>query len=155
MSKDRFERKAYRRSPGRQYGYDYDPLQNGRADASLPGDRRSSNGEDASRSSGPLAPRPDPRRTRQLLRQSIIASKYRPTTLNDEEVEQEQGYDELDPRAHQYTNEDDYDDYEEREDSTLYGNRLRARNGGTPLADARRSPQAPAPVSQQYSETRE
>src|ERR1700687_868916 len=113
MSKDRFERKAYRRSPGRQYGYDYDPLQNGRADASLPSDRWSSNGEGASRSSGPLAPRPNPRRTRQLLRQSIIASKYQLPNLNEGEVEQEQGYNELDARAQQYTNEDDYDDYEE------------------------------------------
>ena len=134
MTKDRFERKAYRRSPGRQYGYDYDPMrssnqngssQNGRGEASLTGDRWSSNGGASNRSSGPLAPRPDPRRTRQLLRQSIIASKYHSTTLNEDDAEQ--GYDELNARAQQYANEDELDDYEESEDSTLYSNRFRVR----------------------------
>jgi len=164
MSKDRFERKAYRRSPGRQYGYDYDPMrssnqngssQNGRGEASLTGDRWSSNGGAVNHSSGPLAPRPDPRRTRQLLRQSIIASKYPSTTITEDDAEQ--GYDALDARAQQYANEEvDYDDYEEREDNALYSNRFRARNSGSvPLADARRSPQPPASASQQYIETRD
>ena len=68
-----------------------------------------------------------------------------------------QGYNELDARAQQYANEeDDYDDYEEREDNALYSNRFRARNGGSvPLADARRSPQPPTSASQQYIETRD
>jgi hypothetical protein len=157
MSKDRFERKAYRRSPGRQYGYDYDPLraqsqsgssQSGRGGASQSGDQWSSDSGIGNSPSGPLAPRPNPRRTRQLLRQSIIASKNRSTTLPEEDVEQD--YDELD--APQYTNEE-LQRYEENEDSTLYGNRYRARNGEVPLADPRRSYQLPAPGSQQYIET--
>ncbi|HYT35148.1 MAG TPA: hypothetical protein VEL69_08940 [Ktedonobacteraceae bacterium] len=157
MSKDRFERKAYRRSPGRQYGYDYDPLraqgqggssQSGRGGASQSDDQWSSDSGTGNTPSGPLAPRPNPRRTRQLLRQSIIASKYRSTTLPEEDVEQD--YDELD--VPQYTNEE-LQSYEEDEDSTLYGNRYRARNGEIPLADPRRSYQLPASASQRYIET--
>ena len=81
MTKDHFERRAYRKSPGRQYGYDYDPLRNqkrsgnsqsGRLDDSLAGDRSSTHGGTTSRGSSrpalQLAQRPDPRRTRQLLR---------------------------------------------------------------------------------------
>src|SRR5207244_4831269 len=108
MSKDRFERKAYRRSPGRQYGYDYDPMrspnQNGRGEASLTGDRWSSNGGAVNHSSGTLAPRPDPRRTRQLLRQSIISSKYPSTTLIEDDAVQ--GYNELAARAQTSQKED-------------------------------------------------
>jgi len=62
MSKDPLERRSYRKSPGRQYGYDYDPL-------------RSQSGSTASKPDALLVQRPDPRRTRQFLRQSIIASK--------------------------------------------------------------------------------
>src|SRR5215471_18761877 len=62
MSKDPLERRSYRKSPGRQYGYDYDPL-------------RSQSGSTTSRSYALLVQRPDPRRTRQFLRQSIIAGK--------------------------------------------------------------------------------
>ena len=62
MSKDALERRSYRKSPGRQYGYDYDPL-------------RSQSGSTPSRSSALLVQRPDPRRARQFLRQSIIAGK--------------------------------------------------------------------------------
>ncbi|GER88169.1 hypothetical protein KDW_23310 [Dictyobacter vulcani] len=77
MSNDQSERRMYRKSPGRQYGYEYDPL-NSQSGSRAP------NGETASRSGMLLAQRPDPRRTRQLMRQSIIASK-RP---NEEETEQ-------------------------------------------------------------------
>lgn len=69
MEKDHSERRTYRKSPGRQYGYEYDPL-------------RSQSGSTASKAGAPLVQRPDPRRTRQLLRQSIIASKR---TSNEEE----------------------------------------------------------------------
>src|SRR5690242_14237584 len=62
MSKDPLERKSYRKSPGRQYGYDYNPLQ-------------SQSGLTTSRPDALLVQRPDPRRTRQFLRQSIIAGK--------------------------------------------------------------------------------
>jgi hypothetical protein len=70
MSKDPLGRRSYRKSPGRQYGYDYDPL-------------RSQSGSVASKPSGLLVQRPDPRRTRQFLRQNIIASK-RSSTENTE-----------------------------------------------------------------------
>ncbi len=156
MTKERFERRAYRRSPGRQY--DYDPLnsQNRNAstqieqeDASPETDRWSSNGETGSRSSGQLAPRPNPRRTRQLLRQSIIASKYHSTTLPEEDAEQD--YDQVD--TDQYTNEDEqraYQASEETDDGTLYSNRYRARSGAPPARTYHPiQPSAP----QQYSET--
>jgi hypothetical protein len=156
MTKERFERRAYRRSPGRQY--DYDPLnsQNRNAstqirqeDGSQEADRWSSNGETGSRSSGPLAPRPNPRRTRQLLRQSIIASKYHSTTLSEEDAEQD--YDQVD--TDQYTDEDEQRAYhasEETDDGMLYSNRYRARSGA-PAARPYRPIQPSA--SQQYIET--
>ncbi|QBD79835.1 hypothetical protein EPA93_29190 [Ktedonosporobacter rubrisoli] len=81
---DRSERKTYRRSPGRQYGYEYDPLHSRGEHTSVPS--RQLSGELKSRSGTLLSQRPDPRRTRQLLRQNIIASKAR---LGDEELEQE------------------------------------------------------------------
>ena len=158
--KDRFERKAYRRSPGRQYGYDYDPLggqkqigssQSGRANTSLPGERwpsrDDSNSQGVSRSSGQLAPRPDLRRTRQLLRQSILASKSHATALPEEETEQQ---DEV-LQAHHSEPHDDQDLYEEQDDSTLFSNRYRTRNGGQ--APSRRSVVAPPypPAPQEYT----
>jgi hypothetical protein len=90
--KDRPERRTYRRSPGRQYGYEYDPLrtqntggQNQRLDTSSLNGQRPATEDSTTRTtgriSGPLAPRPDPRRTRQLIRQSIIASKSRSALL--------------------------------------------------------------------------
>jgi hypothetical protein len=163
MSKDRFERKAYRRSPGRQY--DYDPLnsqnrngsnsgstRNRRGDTSQAADRWPSNGDANRRTSGQLAPRPNLRRTRQLLRQSIISSKYQSTTLPEEDVEQD--YAELDDE--QYTNEEEEHAYhvdEASSDDALYSNRYRARNGGAPQAGAYRPVQLPP--SQQYIETGE
>lgn len=156
MTKERFERRAYRRSPGRQY--DYDPLhsqnrdastQIGQEDGSPEADRWSSNGETGSHSSGQLAPRPNPRRTRQLLRQSIIASKYHSTTLPEEDAEQD--YDQVD--SDQYTDEDEQRAYhasEETDDGMLYSNRYRARSGA-PAARPYR-PIQPS-ESQQYIET--
>src|SRR5712692_8094408 len=99
MTKDRYERRTYRKSPGRQYGYDYDPLrsqrtgtsQSGRLDASTTGDPWLSRGEANNRSSGQLAQRPDPRRTRQLLRQSILAGKSHSTPLHENVSEQQDG----------------------------------------------------------------
>lgn len=75
MSKDYQEKRTYRKSPGRQYGYEYDPLRS-RSEHSQSG--RSN--DDSSHRSGQLTPRPDPRRTRQLLRQHILASKTRNLT---------------------------------------------------------------------------
>src|SRR5712691_1086374 len=94
----KFERRAYRKSPGRQYGYDYDPLksssrsgssQSGKGDSSA-GNRWSNHEESTSRPGIQLAQRPDPRRTRQLLRQSILASKYTSAPLQPDEIEQPQ-----------------------------------------------------------------
>lgn len=79
MPEDRLERKTYRKSPGRQYGYEYDPLQSRNG--------KSQTGSTASRSGVLLSQRPDPRRTRQLLRQSIIASRR---SEDDETLEQAQ-----------------------------------------------------------------
>src|SRR5450759_332848 len=99
MNDDRSEKKIYRRSPGRQYGYDYDPLrsQPSTGNGSTPSGRLS--GTSAPRSeplpgkdtgiiggrqtTGPLSPHPDPRRTRQLLRQQIIATKSKTSASED------------------------------------------------------------------------
>jgi hypothetical protein len=99
MNDDRSEKKIYRRSPGRQYGYDYDPLrsQPSTGNGSMPSGRLS--GTSAPRSepltgkdtgiiggrqtTGPLSPHPNPRRTRQLLRQQIIATKSKTGTSED------------------------------------------------------------------------
>ena len=99
MNDDRSEKRIYRRSPGRQYGYEYDPLRSRSTtgNGSTPSGRLS--GTSAPRSedltgkdtgsisgrltTGQLAPRPDPRRTRQLLRQQIIATKSRTGTSED------------------------------------------------------------------------
>src|SRR6266567_3171471 len=126
MTKDRSGRKGYRKSPGRQYGYDYNPLrgqsrsgqsQSGRSRTSTPGERQAafedSPGTGASRPGGygglELAPRPDPRRTRQLMRQSILASKAK-TALSGEQEEAQ------DERADQH-------EYKEPEEISRYSNR--------------------------------
>src|SRR6185312_1546120 len=77
MPQDRSERRSYRKSPGRQYGYDYDPLRSrsGQASNSEQNTRWSGREEMMSSSGALLSQRPDPRRTRQLLRQNILASK--------------------------------------------------------------------------------
>jgi len=73
------ERRSYRKSPGRRYEYDYNPLnEQGLTDTSSP--HETWNEEESTRRPshpGGLAPRPDPRRTRQLTRQNILASKSR------------------------------------------------------------------------------
>jgi hypothetical protein len=96
MVKDATEKRLYRRSPGRQYGYDYDPLhsqsltgngRHGRSNTSFQSDSSSSrDGSGAStdrHTSGLLGPRPDPRRTRQLIRKNIIASKSKSALVDD------------------------------------------------------------------------
>lgn len=86
MFRDKMERKSYRKSPGRQYGYDYNPLnEQGRTNSSNP--HETWNDEEGSRKPshpGSLSPRPDPRRTRQLIRQNILASKSRAADLAEE-----------------------------------------------------------------------
>ncbi|HYK86756.1 MAG TPA: hypothetical protein VEV19_15410 [Ktedonobacteraceae bacterium] len=170
MAKERFERRAYRRSPGRQYGYDYDPLgsqkrsgssQSGRVDSSLTGEQWPSRGNATSqnlgRSSGPLAPRPDPRRTRQLLRQNILASKTHSTTLPEEETEeQEEVVQPLQTRHVEEENELEQYGYEEeqQDDSTLFRNRYPARNRkvGQVPPNRRIEPAPYEPMSEEYVE---
>jgi hypothetical protein len=84
MSKDYSERRTYRRSPGRQYGYEYDPLhtQSGQLDSS--GQGEGARGEAVTKSGALMSQRPDLRRTRQLLRQNIIATKARIAEENGE-----------------------------------------------------------------------
>ncbi|MBO0783509.1 MAG: hypothetical protein J2P37_32255, partial [Ktedonobacteraceae bacterium] len=93
MSKDYQERRTYRKSPGRQYGYDYDPLRS-RSTHSQSG--RSNN---TTRSGSQLVQRPDPRRTRQLLRQSILANKTR--SLTTDTSQSEESYSEEHSAPHQ------------------------------------------------------
>jgi hypothetical protein len=99
MNDDRLEKRIYRRSPGRQYGYDYDPLRSrsSTGNGSTPSGRLSGTstprsepltgkdtGSTAGRqTTGLLSSRPDPRRTRQLLRQQIIATKSKTGTSED------------------------------------------------------------------------
>lgn len=81
MFKDRAERRTYRRSPGRQYEQDYNPL-HGQGERDTSTQRETWDDDEAGRKpSHPgagLSPRPDPRRTRQLIRQNILASKSQP-----------------------------------------------------------------------------
>ncbi len=88
MIRDGSEKRLYRKSPGRQYGYEYDPLNsqrlNGASIQSKPLSTRENSGDIVGRhTSGLLGPRPDPRRTRQLVRQNIIASKSKSAVLDD------------------------------------------------------------------------
>lgn len=160
MTKDHFERRAYRRSPGRQYGYDYDPLrsqkrsgssQSGRLDDSLAGERWPTHGDSTSRGGSrpglQLAQRPNPRRTRQLLRQSILASKSQSGSLREVETEQldERMIPPTTTRARHTMTEDEQEGYEEHEDSTLFSNRYLARNP--------RQAQPPLETPEQYDET--
>jgi hypothetical protein len=75
--RDKMERRSYRKSPGRRYEYEYNPLnEQERTDTSAPRDTWDEDeGERRPSRPGVLAPRPDPRRTRQLTRQNILASK--------------------------------------------------------------------------------
>ena len=96
MVKDSTEKRLYRKSPGRQYGYDYDPLhsqspagngQPSRTGTAFQSDSlstRDGSSPSADRhTSGLLGPRPDPRRTRQLIRKNIIASKSKSAVMDD------------------------------------------------------------------------
>lgn len=122
MPKERSERKMYRRSPGRQYGYDYDPLksrtsQNRQNDSGTTGlPERSPQREIPARASAPLVQRPNLRRTRQLTRKSIIESRRSALAEVDQ---QEQLPDEMYESA---------PFSEQEEDKTLYSSRRAARD---------------------------
>lgn len=148
------ERRTYRRSPGRQYGYDYDPLRSkhptttGHLDDAQADERRTSSNRGGSSlpTTGILAPRPDPRRTRQLLRQNILASKARSSlTLESEEAEAETEAEMSESDL--YSHEPDQNQLEEEEDPTLYRNRYLARRGNAQGQPRSRmlQPHAPAP----------
>ncbi len=102
--RERPERRMYRRSPGRQYGYDYDPLHS-RSERSQSGQSKNSenmaqeerlptrsdgysSSSSSNHSSGAMSQRPNLRRTRQLLRQNIIASKGKAAIEAEEQREQ-------------------------------------------------------------------
>ena len=126
MVKDGTEKRLYRKSPGRQYGYDYDPLhsqsltgngQQGRSSTSFQSDsltsREGSGASTDRHTSGLLGPRPDPRRTRQLIRKNIIASKSKSALVDDTG--------ELDPDLHdRYVSSDEKQRmYEDQVDTPL------------------------------------
>lgn len=139
MTVDRSERRAYRRSPGRQYSYENDPLrgqnrngqsQGGRSRPSVPGERQGQGtyedafGRGASRSGShelQLSPRPNPRRTRQLLRQNILAGKSKTALYGEHEAE-----------LHGQQSSMDENLYERQEATPVYANRYPRRN--RPLA---------------------
>jgi hypothetical protein len=130
MSKDHSERRTYRKSPGRQYGYDYDPLrsrneqsQSGRIDSGGLREPGTTRGETASKSGSLAAQRPDLRRTRQLLRQNILATKAR--LVEEEGVEQEE-FPEVERPVQRVP---EYSEYDEEEDTTLYRKRYPTRSG--------------------------
>ncbi|MBV9257031.1 MAG: hypothetical protein JO215_03325 [Ktedonobacteraceae bacterium] len=129
MSKDHSERRTYRRSPGRQYGYEYDPLrsrteqnQSGRIDSDGLRDPATTRGETPSKSGSLASQRPDLRRTRQLLRQNILATKAR---LVEDGDEQEELQEIEQPEEHI----PEYPLYDEEEDTTLYHKRYPTRSG--------------------------
>lgn len=150
MAKDYPERRTYRKSPGRQYESDYDPLRpQSRSGSSQSGRLGTPGGEGwptyeespsrtSSRSGLQLAQRPDPRRTRQLLRQSIIASKSKVLGPEEEDGLPEESF--LPPPTRRQMPSSD--ENPER-DSTLYSNRYPARSN-------RLAQSSPAP-SQQLS----
>ncbi|HZO73849.1 MAG TPA: hypothetical protein VFB60_16725 [Ktedonobacteraceae bacterium] len=131
MSKDRSERKTYRKSPGRQYGHEYDPLrsrsghsQSGRTNTLSSHERWPDQGETSSQFSSASAQRPDLRRTRQLLRQNILSNKVRLAQEAHLEVAPDEGYERYpsqDPRrdparngAHVPSRREPLEEYEEQ-----------------------------------------
>ncbi|MBV8696057.1 MAG: hypothetical protein JO183_11280 [Ktedonobacteraceae bacterium] len=157
---DRSQRRAYRKSPGRQYGYEYDPLRS----------RTGSHQRDTTQElHTQLIQRPDPRRTRQLLRQHIIAGKAHldneaESSIEQQPVRQRQQFLEqqelddvvqqlsLNPRTHNVRipqvhtpstdklmhsdeGEDDWSDYEDRDTDADYDD----------FTDLRRTPSALKP----------
>jgi hypothetical protein len=150
MVKDSTEKKLYRKSPGRQYGYDYDPLhsqslagngQQARSSTSFQSDSLSVREESASttdrHTSGLLGPRPDPRRTRQLIRQNIIASKSKSA------LEEDTG--QLDPELRsRYASQD--------EDQKMYEDHVDSSRNPNPHSRSNQRPPAPREYYTEYDE---
>ncbi|MDQ6660335.1 MAG: hypothetical protein M3Z24_05150 [Chloroflexota bacterium] len=139
MAKDRLEHKSYRKSPGRQYDNNYDPLRSQYSGFGTSGADEMPTYR-ANRTSGTLAQRPDPRRTRQLLRKNILASKSRSAVLDDEqELEQDV------PTYQEIVEEENYPETEEQDERAFYGGRY-------PISSGRAEQLYAAPV-QHYPET--
>lgn len=124
MPKDSMERRSYRKSPGRQY--EYEPVHNpsersrsGRVENIEENERWSTHGTAGKRTSAPLTLRPDPRKTRQLLRQNIIASKARLVEEEDELL----GQRDTEPQGQRITEEHGGEPYQERERYVTRGTR--------------------------------
>ena len=125
MSKDdRSERKLYRKSPGRQYGYDYDPLRSRNGQQSQQRGEQAQQEERSQKVSTQLVQRPDPRRTRELTRKSILASRR--AASESSESEEQFVDEELYERPTRRPSD------EEQEDPTLYSNRRHARDVAAP-----------------------
>ena len=124
MPKERSERKMYRRSPGRQYGYEYDPLksrtsQNAQGVSGSSGvAERSPNNDIPARASAQLVQRPNLRRTRQLTRKSIIESRRSALAEGEQQ----------DLLSQEISQDDPSRAYEEQEDKTLYSSRRATRD---------------------------
>jgi hypothetical protein len=86
MSKENSEHRAYRKSPGRQYGYEYNPL---RSQTQVgQSQNRTDSAAGTEQATPRLAQRPDPRRTRQLLRQNILASRLKASEEFEDEPQE-------------------------------------------------------------------
>ena len=121
MAKDRSERKMYHKSPGRQYGYDYDPLRGGDGQNGQGQGEQTTQAERSKRISTQLVQRPNLRRTRQLTRKSILASKGKAATevaIPEEQLSEEELYETPTRRPD-----------EEQEDPTYYSHRRQVRSG--------------------------
>lgn len=122
MAKDRSERKTYHKSPGRQYGFDYDPLRGRNGQNGQGQGEQTAQAEPSQRISTQFVQRPNLRRTRQLTRKSILASKGRSATevaLPEEQLSEEELYES--PTRHTLD--------EEPEDPTYYSHRRQVRSG--------------------------
>jgi hypothetical protein len=116
MQKERSEQRGYHRSPGRQYENDYEPLYSRREQSqhryttSNAGRDGYSSSRGASRPDTELLQRPDLRRTRQLMRQSIIASKR---AANEEELTEPSDHSFLPTTSVLSPEEQDQDEWQE------------------------------------------
>ncbi len=124
MAKDNLERRAYRRSPGRQYEPEYDPLRgqstsNTTANGQGRDDASSQSGQYGRRTSTVLAQRPDPKRTRQLMRQSILASKTHTSSPGDEQ-HYDTGRDVHEVRRRNVAIEPEQRDFDGYDESTVF-----------------------------------
>ena len=142
MAKDNLERRAYRRSPGRQYEPEYDPLRgqstsNTTASGRGRDDALSQSSQNSRRSSTVLAQRPDPRRTRQLMRQSILASKTHASSPGEE-----QHYDNeseiRDVRRRNVALEPEQRGYDGYDDSTIFEPRQFGSRNNRPARQSQR-----------------